>query len=591
MADPVNSPLLSVSPVESSSLKGGKAGNTGAKSGESDGFSRVLDAQRGRDAKSSPSASESSSVGEPGGKTLPPEGNDPADVANTDAKVVSDNVALAEAPADLADSDAKVFSDNVALAEAPADVADSDTKVFSDNVALATDDGSAEADVNTSTTAMTGVTDGLSSSTRGVAELAASPDDSVAPESRALPAGDGSAISLPEPAVVGTNTKAGGSMDALPLAGTSDPRAPLAGNSTSTSPSGADSPAGSLQATATLLSTPGSAAPPSSTVASNAPFAFEAPSAPLQAPAGGAAQPATASLSAKPVAGAALNSATVTPSTLLGDDVLGAPAASTPALNESGDLAKSFGTGDTLSKGLAQNTAQRGAASQMDPTAMNRSTADWLRSGMGSEAAGQRALADAQLEGAGELTRGVASLQRADGSAPALATSTVAGLTPPSSGASSALPAATATPGAVPQYSLSRAPDDVEFPGELSARMKTLVRDGVREARLQLHPAELGRLQVTVTTEGDQTKVVFTAETAAARDAIEQSMPRLRDMLEQSGLQLAQSDVGQGDLQGNSERGGDGQLAGQQGSAEAVDNDAPVLVTSQLGNSRIDTYI
>jgi flagellar hook-length control protein FliK len=121
--------------------------------------------------------------------------------------------------------------------------------------------------------------------------------------------------------------------------------------------------------------------------------------------------------------------------------------------------------------------------------------------------------------------------------------------------------------------------------------MKTLVRDGVREARLQLHPAELGRLQVTVTTEGDQTKVVFTAETAAARDAIEQSMPRLRDMLEQSGLQLAQSDVGQRDLQGNSERGGDGQLAGQQGSAEAVDNDAPVLVTSQLGNSRIDTYI
>jgi flagellar hook-length control protein FliK len=92
---------------------------------------------------------------------------------------------------------------------------------------------------------------------------------------------------------------------------------------------------------------------------------------------------------------------------------------------------------------------------------------------------------------------------------------------------------------------LARAPDDPEFAGEMTARMKVLVRDGVREARLQLHPAELGRLQITVNTDGDQARVAFVAETAAARDAIEQSLPRLRELFEQAGLQLAQSDVGQ----------------------------------------------
>ena len=139
---------------------------------------------------------------------------------------------------------------------------------------------------------------------------------------------------------------------------------------------------------------------------------------------------------------------------------------------------------------------------------------------------------------------------------------------------------------------MERAPDEAEFADEFTTRVKVLVRDGVREARIQLNPAELGRLQVTVSTEGDQARVSFVADNAAARDAIEQSLPRLREMLEQNGLQLAQSDVGHGgaaDKRG-SERGAS--LADGEGSAEAAesrpDGDGSVLAT---GASRIDTYI
>lgn len=139
-----------------------------------------------------------------------------------------------------------------------------------------------------------------------------------------------------------------------------------------------------------------------------------------------------------------------------------------------------------------------------------------------------------------------------------------------------------------------RAPSDAEFAGEFASKVKVLVRDGVREARIQLHPAELGRLQVTVSTDGDQARVSFVAETAAARDTIEQSLPRLREMLEQNGLQLAQSDVDHGGAaqERAPERGES--LVGAEGDESGNDTDGLARndgVTSPGGTSRIDTYI
>jgi len=80
---------------------------------------------------------------------------------------------------------------------------------------------------------------------------------------------------------------------------------------------------------------------------------------------------------------------------------------------------------------------------------------------------------------------------------------------------------------------------DQEFVG----RIGVLVDKGLSEAKLQLTPAELGRLEIKISTDGDQAKIVFTVQNATAREAIEQAMPRLRDMLGQEGLQLAHSEV------------------------------------------------
>src|SRR5690606_34213165 len=49
--------------------------------------------------------------------------------------------------------------------------------------------------------------------------------------------------------------------------------------------------------------------------------------------------------------------------------------------------------------------------------------------------------------------------------------------------------------------------------------------------------------QVRITTLHDQTQVQFLSQNAAVRDALDQALPRLREMLEAQGLQLAHADV------------------------------------------------
>jgi flagellar hook-length control protein FliK len=238
---------------------------------------------------------------------------------------------------------------------------------------------------------------------------------------------------------------------------------------------------------------------------------------------------------------------------------------------------------------------ESGAQLSPDNGLLTRSRADWLRGGVGSEASPQALGTDVQPDDLIDTPRPMLAA-RAEAAPPSTLTplaSSIAGMAPATaSGAAPTTSAAQAGQHLFPEYALNHAPQDPEFPGELTARMKTLLRDGVREARLQLHPAELGRLSVTVSTDGDQARVSFIADTAAARDAIEQSMPRLREMLEQNGLQLAQSDVGQRDLQGGRD-GADAERSISRGNVgdTPAESEVPEELVSHRSSSRIDTYI
>jgi flagellar hook-length control protein FliK len=62
-------------------------------------------------------------------------------------------------------------------------------------------------------------------------------------------------------------------------------------------------------------------------------------------------------------------------------------------------------------------------------------------------------------------------------------------------------------------------------------------------AELHLNPPQLGPVDVVIKVSGDQATALFTSPHAAVRDAIEQAMPRLRDMLADNGIMLGNATV------------------------------------------------
>ena len=92
-------------------------------------------------------------------------------------------------------------------------------------------------------------------------------------------------------------------------------------------------------------------------------------------------------------------------------------------------------------------------------------------------------------------------------------------------------------------------------------RIQWMVSRNVQQAEIKLTPPEMGPLEIKITVQKDQTQVHFVANHAATRDALEASIPRLREMFGEINLNLANVDVNQqqaGDTA--AQAGGEGQV-------------------------------
>ena len=80
----------------------------------------------------------------------------------------------------------------------------------------------------------------------------------------------------------------------------------------------------------------------------------------------------------------------------------------------------------------------------------------------------------------------------------------------------------------------------------LGDRLLTLAGPGTHSARLKLHPESLGTLDIEVKISDSTAQVWFGAQHSHTREAIEASLPQLREMFAEQGIRLAHAQVDSG---------------------------------------------
>ena len=127
---------------------------------------------------------------------------------------------------------------------------------------------------------------------------------------------------------------------------------------------------------------------------------------------------------------------------------------------------------------------------------------------------------------------------------------------------------------------------------DTATQLSWLREQGLEKAHINSHPEDLGALDISISIEDGQTYVQILTSTPEARELLQSSLPNLRDLLQQSGLALAEGYVVQCDAQ-NSQ--GFEQTAQQQ-HAFVDAKELPPQTNNRVrpaaqGRSQVDYYI
>ncbi|MFQ3250110.1 MAG: flagellar hook-length control protein FliK [Glaciecola sp.] len=80
---------------------------------------------------------------------------------------------------------------------------------------------------------------------------------------------------------------------------------------------------------------------------------------------------------------------------------------------------------------------------------------------------------------------------------------------------------------------------------QLTEKVRWMMNTRNLSAEIRLDPPDLGGMNIKVNLSGDSATVNFVVQSQQAREALEQAVPRLREMLEEQGIELGQSSVQQ----------------------------------------------
>ncbi|WP_127470475.1 flagellar hook-length control protein FliK [Thiomicrorhabdus aquaedulcis] len=127
----------------------------------------------------------------------------------------------------------------------------------------------------------------------------------------------------------------------------------------------------------------------------------------------------------------------------------------------------------------------------------------------------------------------------------------------------------------------------------LGQRVVFMANSGISQAQITLNPEKLGPMQVKLHMDKEQQlHITLNAQHGATRESIENALPRLKEMLEQAGIDLGSVNVGQ-DRQFSEQFSGDS--SSQQHSPGLVNGsdthtDEPMVIPAVLSDNLVDYY-
>lgn len=154
-----------------------------------------------------------------------------------------------------------------------------------------------------------------------------------------------------------------------------------------------------------------------------------------------------------------------------------------------------------------------------------------------------------------------------------------------------ALRHAASAPPATPQLPVHTPTGQSAWAEDVGTQVHWMLGRAESRAELVLTPASLGKLEVSINLNGDQTTAQFVAATQAARDALEQALPRLREILQQAGINLGEASVSTSGEQGARDEGGQGRRGGGRGGEARGDSVAGAAAGwSRRQEGMVDTF-
>ena len=127
---------------------------------------------------------------------------------------------------------------------------------------------------------------------------------------------------------------------------------------------------------------------------------------------------------------------------------------------------------------------------------------------------------------------------------------------------------------------------------EFGEKVTWMVGRQESQASVVLNPPRLGRIEISISINGDQANALFVSQNPGVRDALEQALPRLREMMADAGVRLEQAQVGTDSRSPQGDERRDNRNAPKSPIAEFAPAPLHTVTTQWLhrGNGLVDTF-